>query len=215
MANAGRVIGSTASALPKPTVTSATPSSKMPGAIAIGSCGRFNDDLPYDRFVLEQLAGDELPDANEESLVATGFLRVGTFDDEPNDPLQYQYEQLDDLVHATGTAFLAMTIKWARCHDHKFDPILQRDYYAVLNFFRGGRASEGPILGYTDAGREAPVVKLLKGGDPRQEGDVVEPGFPSIRACRWLAPSSLRVRRRKRPRAAPNWRNGSPIAAIR
>ena len=140
----------------------------------------FNEDLPYDRFVLEQLAGDELPDATEETLVATGFLRVGTFDDEPNDPLQYQYEQLDDLVHATGTAFLAMTIKCARCHDHKFDPILQRDYYAVLNFFRGGRASEGPILGYTDTGRDVPVVKLLKGGDPRQEGDVVEPAFPSF-----------------------------------
>lgn len=140
----------------------------------------FNDDLPYDRFVLEQLAGDELPDASEETLVATGFLRVGTFDDEPNDPLQYQYEQLDDLVHATGTAFLAMTIKCARCHDHKFDPILQSDYYAVLNFFRGGRASEGPVLGFTDAGREAPVVKLLKGGDPRQEGEIVPAGFPSM-----------------------------------
>lgn len=140
----------------------------------------FNDDLPYDRFVLEQLAGDELADADESTWIATGLLRVGTFDDEPNDPLQYQFEQLDDLVHVTGTAFLALTIKCARCHDHKFDPIPQRDYYALLNFFRGGRASEGPLLAYTDAGREAPEVRLLKGGDPRQEGEIVPPGYLSL-----------------------------------
>ena len=70
-----------------------------------------NDDMPYDRFVLEQLAGDELPDANDDTLAATGLLRVGTFDDEPNDPLAYKFEQLDDLVHATATSFLALTLK--------------------------------------------------------------------------------------------------------
>ncbi|HEY2840764.1 MAG TPA: DUF1549 and DUF1553 domain-containing protein [Pirellulales bacterium] len=139
-----------------------------------------NDDMPYDRFVLEQLAGDELPDANEQTLAATGLLRVGTFDDEPNDPLQYKFEQLDDLVHATATAFLGLTIKCARCHDHKFDPISQKDYYAYLNFFIGGKAAEGPVLGYTDAGRDAPVVKLLVGGDPKREGDVVPVNFLSM-----------------------------------
>ena len=139
-----------------------------------------NTDKAYDRFVLEQLAGDELPDASEETRTATGFLRVGTFDDEPNDPLKYKYEQLDDLIHATGTAFLALTLKCARCHDHKFDPVPQTDYYAVLNFFIGGRASEGELLGFTDQGRDAPPVKLLAGGDPTHEADVVPPGFPSL-----------------------------------
>ncbi|MEX0712135.1 MAG: DUF1549 and DUF1553 domain-containing protein [Pirellulales bacterium] len=139
----------------------------------------FNDDKPYDRFVLEQLAGDELPDATDETRVATGFLRVGTFDDEPNDPAKYKYEQLDDLVHATSTAMLGMTIKCARCHDHKFDPIPQRDYYAVLNFFIGGRAAEGPLLAYTDV-PDPPPVHLLKSGEPNQPGDVVPPAFLSM-----------------------------------
>ncbi|MBX3412511.1 MAG: DUF1553 domain-containing protein [Pirellulales bacterium] len=138
------------------------------------------DDKPYDRFVLEQLAGDEIPDATPETLVATGMLRVGTFDDEPNDPLQYKYEQLDDLVHVTGTTFLALTIKCARCHDHKFDPIPQTDYYSFLNFFSAGKSAEGDVLGYTDASRDAPVIHLLKSGDPRAEGDEVPAGFPTL-----------------------------------
>ena len=139
-----------------------------------------NDDKPYDRFVLEQLAGDELADADEHTRIATGFLRVGTFDDEPNDPLKYKFEQLDDLVHATSTAFLAITLKCARCHDHKFDPIPQTDYYAVLNFFIGGKPAEGPLLAYTDAGPVAPAVHLLRGGEPTQPGDSVAPGYLSM-----------------------------------
>ena len=72
-----------------------------------------------------------------------------------------EFEQLDDLVHVTATAFLGLTIKCARCHDHKFDPISHKDYYAYLNFFVAGKPADGPVLGYTDAGREAPPVKLL------------------------------------------------------
>jgi hypothetical protein len=90
-----------------------------------------NQDMPYDRFVLEQLAGDEMPGHSAETLVATGFLRLGTWNDEPNDPAEYRYERLEDLVHVTSTAFLAVTVKCARCHDHKFDPILQTDYYPL------------------------------------------------------------------------------------
>ncbi len=140
----------------------------------------FNDDLPYDRFVSEQLAGDELPDATDQTRIATGFLRVGTFDDEPNDPLKYKYEQLDDLIHATSTAFLAVTVRCARCHDHKFDPIPQDDYYAVLNFFIGGKAAEGPLLAYTDAGPQPPAVRLLQAGEPTHPGETVGPGFLSM-----------------------------------
>ncbi len=140
-----------------------------------------NDDMPYDRFVHEQLAGDELPDANESTRAATGLLRVGTFDDEPNDPLVYKYEQLDDLINATSTSFLALTVKCARCHDHKFDPIKQTDYYGMLGFFIAGRADESKdLLAYTDSGRDAEAVKLLGGGDPRREGDVVPVGYLSM-----------------------------------
>jgi len=140
-----------------------------------------HQDKPYDRFVLEQLAGDELPDASPDSLTGTGFLRIGTFDDEPNDPLQYKYEQLDDLIHATSTAFLATTLKCARCHDHKFDPITQRDYYSVLSFFAPGRPAEtAEVLAFTDVSRDIPPVKLLKGGDPRQEDEVVPAAYLSM-----------------------------------
>jgi hypothetical protein len=139
-----------------------------------------NENKPYDRFVIEQLAGDELPEADDQTRIATGFLRVGTFDDEPNDPLKYKYEQLDDLVHATSTTFLAITLKCARCHDHKFDPIPQTDYYAVLNFFIGGKAAEGPLLAYADAGQQPPAVQLLQGGDPTRPGQTVAAGYLSM-----------------------------------
>ncbi|MCA9059617.1 MAG: DUF1549 domain-containing protein, partial [Planctomycetaceae bacterium] len=98
----------------------------------------FNSDKPYDRFVIEQLAGDELPDSDESTVIATGMLRLGTWDDEPNDIEEYQYDRLEDLVHATSTAFLGLTVKCARCHDHKFDPIPQTDYYRVAAAFWAG-----------------------------------------------------------------------------
>jgi hypothetical protein len=139
-----------------------------------------NEDKPYDQFVVEQLAGDELPDATDASRIATGFLRVGTFDDEPNDPLKYKYEQLDDLIHATSTAFLAVTLKCARCHDHKFDPIPQTDYYAMLSFFIGGKAAEGELLAFTDSGPNAPVVQLLHGGEPTRPGATIAPAYLSM-----------------------------------
>jgi hypothetical protein len=147
----------------------------------------FNDDMPYDRFATEQLAGDELPDANEQSRVATGFLRIGTFDDEPNDPLKYKFEQLDDLVHATSTAFLAITLKCARCHDHKFDPIPQTDYYAVLNFFADGKPAEGPLLAFA-SGADRPEVRLLQGGDPNHAGEIVPAGFLSMIGGKGIEP---------------------------
>lgn len=95
----------------------------------------FNDDKPYDRFVIEQLAGDERADPSADALVATGFYRLGLWDDEPADTLQARYDWLDDIVSTTGQAFLGLTINCARCHDHKIDPISQRDYYAMLACF--------------------------------------------------------------------------------
>ena len=96
----------------------------------------FNEDKPFDRFVLEQLAGDELDNATLDSIIATGFYRVGVWDDEPDDKVAAVYEGLDDIVRTTGEAFLGLTIGCARCHDHKFDPIPQADYYSLLSFVR-------------------------------------------------------------------------------
>jgi hypothetical protein len=95
----------------------------------------FNEDRPYDQFVREQLAGDELPGFNPEALVATGYYRLGLWDDEPADPAQARADELDDLVATTAQAFLAMSMNCARCHDHKIDPIPQTDYYRLLAFF--------------------------------------------------------------------------------
>ena len=151
----------------------------------------FNNDMPYDQFVTEQLAGDEIPNRSESSVVATGFLRLGTWDDEPNDALEYQYERLEDMVHTTTTAFLAMTVKCARCHDHKFDAIPQTDYYRLAAAYWAGPIAHrqrewngGPtkdelgfdVLGWTDLSREPAELHMLKKGDVHRPLQVIAPG---------------------------------------
>lgn len=97
----------------------------------------FNEDKPYDQFIREQLAGDELDHVTAESLIATGYYRLGQWDDEPVDPVQAFYDELDDIVATTGQVFLGLTVNCARCHDHKIDPFPQKDYYRLLAFFHG------------------------------------------------------------------------------
>ena len=96
-----------------------------------------NADKPYDRFVLEQLAGDELPDADTQTVIATGYYRLGPWDDEPADPAQDQFDQYDDLVRTTSRAFLGLTLGCSRCHNHKFDSLTMLDYYRMVALFRG------------------------------------------------------------------------------
>ncbi len=96
----------------------------------------FNENKPFDRFVREQLAGDEIDRDNPDAIIATGYYRLGLWDDEPADPLQSRFDELDDWVATTGQVFLGMTMNCARCHDHKIDPIPQTDYYRLLAFFR-------------------------------------------------------------------------------
>src|SRR5207302_2476688 len=95
-----------------------------------------NEDKPYDRFVKEQLAGDELETVTDASLTATAFYRLGVWDDEPDDKRQADFDELDDMLSVTGSTFLGLTVGCARCHDHKFDPIGQEDYYSMLAFLR-------------------------------------------------------------------------------
>ena len=96
----------------------------------------FNEDKPFNRFILEQLAGDELDDVTHDSIIATGFYRLGVWDDEPDDRLLAEFEELDEMVRTTGATFLGLTLGCARCHNHMFDPIPQADYYRLLAFFR-------------------------------------------------------------------------------
>ena len=99
----------------------------------------FNADKPYNQFVTEQLAGDEMPNRTPDSIVATGFYRLGRWDDEPADPELAYYDDLDDIITTTGQTLLGLSINCARCHDHKIDPIPQKDYYSLIAFFRGVR----------------------------------------------------------------------------
>ncbi len=96
----------------------------------------FNSDKPYDQFVIEQLAGDEISGRTPETLIATGYYRLGKWDDEPVDHKQAWYDDMDDVLATTSQAFLGMTVNCARCHDHKIDPIPTKDYYSMLAFFK-------------------------------------------------------------------------------
>ncbi|MEY4567333.1 MAG: hypothetical protein RLY14_2303, partial [Planctomycetota bacterium] len=101
----------------------------------------FNSDKPYDRFVTEQIAGDAIGDE-----VGTGFLVAGTFDlvksPDINLTLMQRQDELADIVNTTGTTFIALTLGCARCHDHKFDPISQKDFYSLQAVFAGVQFGE-------------------------------------------------------------------------
>jgi len=106
----------------------------------------FNSDKPYDQFIREQLAGDELAQRWEregrdeksvaDAIIATGYYRLGLWDDEPVDLEQAKFDGFDDMVATTSQVFLGMTMNCARCHDHKIDPLTQADYYRLVAFFR-------------------------------------------------------------------------------
>jgi hypothetical protein len=165
----------------------------------------FNSDKAFDRFVIEQLSGDELP-ANEitaETLVATGYYRLGPWDDEPADPKQDRYDQLDDLVSTTSEVFLGLTLGCARCHNHKFEPLTMHDYYRMVAVFEPLRR---PVKGRTEltlpigtpaqiAGNarnleqgyflrepssKPPISRLLLRGQAATPGPEVGPGVPAV-----------------------------------
>ena len=149
-----------------------------------------NSDKPYDRFVQEQIAGDELAEAAIRTaptlapewracLVATGFHRLHVWDDEPDDTAAAEFDDLDDLISTTSTAFLGLTVGCARCHDHKFDPISQADYYSMLGFFRN-------IDGY---GRQH------TGGGGRGTGKITRPLASDAEWARWTDGRETLLRR--------------------
>lgn len=107
----------------------------------------FNADKPYDEFVQEQLAGDLLPAADDEEwsqhLVATGFLAIGTKNVNEQSRLQFESDLADEQLDATTRIFLGTSVACARCHDHKFDPIRQTDYYALSGIFESTKTFYG------------------------------------------------------------------------
>jgi hypothetical protein len=106
----------------------------------------FNSDLPYDRFMEEQISGDLMPakslDERRQQLVATAFLAIGNNNLEEQDKKQLEMDIVDEQINAISTAFLGQTVGCARCHDHKFDPIPTRDYYALAGILHSTQTVE-------------------------------------------------------------------------
>jgi hypothetical protein len=97
--------------------------------------GALNRDLPYHQFVIEQIAGDLLPGATQDQIVATGFLRNSMINEEGGvDPEQFRMEAMFDRMDAIGKSILGLTIQCCQCHDHKYDPLPQEDYYRLFAF---------------------------------------------------------------------------------
>jgi len=109
----------------------------------------FNDDKPYDRFIREQLAGDLLPAKTDEQwatqLIATGFLALGPKALIEQNPRQFQADLIDEQIDVTTRVFLGVSVACARCHDHKFDPIPQSDYYALAGIFQSTETCFGGV----------------------------------------------------------------------
>ena len=104
-----------------------------------------NDDKPYDRFIKEQVAGDEIYPGSNEALVAMGFNRHWIDESNSSTLFLRRQETLDDMTTVTAETFLGLTFGCARCHNHKFDPILQKDYYRLQAFFANTGAGDGPL----------------------------------------------------------------------
>jgi len=125
----------------------------------------FNQDKPFNRFIVEQLAGDQIAPDNPDVEVGTGFLVAGVHDtvgiaNEEGSRLQ-RANDLDDMVLATGAAFLGLTLNCARCHNHKFDPIQQADYYRLQATFAGVEHSERALASRAEKDRREAAEKPL------------------------------------------------------
>ena len=123
-----------------------------------------NADLPFDRFTIEQLAGDLLPDAGEAQRIATGFHRNTPLNQEGGiDVEQFRIDSVIDRVGTTGTVWLGLTVGCAQCHDHKFDPITQKEFYRMFAFFNN---QEEPTMKVSDPARdEAKLAAAIREAD--------------------------------------------------
>jgi hypothetical protein len=154
----------------------------------------FNDDLPFDKFVRWQLAGDELAPDNPLAVAATGFISAGPRAVLPPNLLEEErirerFNELDDMISTTGVAIMGLTLGCARCHDHKYDPIPRRDYYRMMCAFNAGERGEAPL---------APLAEV---GAHREKEAAWKKEFESIEK-RWNAAAKLKKERETKLRNA-------------
>ncbi|MDE0571467.1 MAG: DUF1553 domain-containing protein [Verrucomicrobiales bacterium] len=141
-----------------------------------------NHDVPYDRFIKEQIAGDLLPVDNVEernrNLVATGFLAIGA---KPAKAMNENFamDVVDDQINVVTTALLGMSVSCARCHDHKHDPILSKDYYALAGIFKSTETLWGKAANEALTAPSTPLHELLDRLPDIQRGNSTVPVFPS------------------------------------
>lgn len=143
----------------------------------------FNDNMPFDQFTIEQLAGDLLPNATLPQKIATGFNRNHMVNNETGIIAdEYRVEYVADRVKTTSTVWLGLTLECARCHDHKYDPISQEDYYRFFAFFNnvpekgldGGKGNAAPVLNVATAAQNARLKSL------EQKARLAEEAFKPI-----------------------------------
>ena len=133
----------------------------------------FNANMPYDQFVVEQLAGDLLPEANDDQILATTFNRLhpqkvegGSVEEE------FRVEYVADRTQTFATAFLGLTMECARCHDHKYDPISQKDYYQLFSFFNN--IDEAGLYSYFTSSVPTPTLPLTSDEQKRKLAELEE-----------------------------------------
>jgi hypothetical protein len=121
-----------------------------------------NRDLPYDRFIIEQIAGDLLPGASQDQIVATGFLRNSMCNEEGGiDPEQFRMEAMFDRMDAIGKSVLGLTIQCAQCHSHKFDPLTQREYYRLFAFLNNDHEADVAVYTAEEQMRRADLFRQI------------------------------------------------------
>ena len=197
----------------------------------------FNDDKPYGRFVREQVAGDVLYPGTRDGVEALGFIAAGPWDfighaEVPETKVDGQIARLldrDDMVSNTLNAFASLTVQCARCHDHKFDPVSQEDYYSLQAVFAALDRADRPYDADPDvarsraelAARRAALAARSTGSRPRR-GRSASRWPPSIAGSRNSRPSAqgrrspgLRLSQRSRPRPRPPMGPGRPGPAGR
>ncbi|MFT4551155.1 MAG: hypothetical protein ACI8XO_000619 [Verrucomicrobiales bacterium] len=168
----------------------------------------FNDDMPYDRFVQLQIAGDRIEPGNPEAITATSFLVCGSFDGlKPNGDKQrkiMRQDEMEDLVGTVSQSFLGLTVNCARCHDHKFDPITQKEYFQIASALAGVHRGDRKVAAGGDPSalkkridelskqlnqQDAEIRAAILAQQPEDSAKQAEPPKP---VSRWTFDSDLR-----------------------